>query len=193
MRLELTGRHIDITPGMRRLVDGKLSRLDRLLHDSAVSAQVVFSNDKIGHRADVTVHVRGEKFLHGFGTGAAWQGALSQAFDKVAQQALKVKGKWQERKKRGSTKEEELADVLPAKPARAQAKSKAKALREERPHPLTVLESTRQEVRPMSVSDASRKIGAKELVLVFRNAETMELSVLYRTTSGELMLVETDV
>ena len=39
MRLELTGRHVDITPGLRRLVEGKLAKLERLLNDSAVSAQ----------------------------------------------------------------------------------------------------------------------------------------------------------
>ncbi len=35
MRLELTGRHVDITPALRRLVDRKLARLERVLNDSA--------------------------------------------------------------------------------------------------------------------------------------------------------------
>jgi ribosome-associated translation inhibitor RaiA len=39
MRLELTGRQIDITPGVRRIVDTKLAKLERLLNDAAVSAQ----------------------------------------------------------------------------------------------------------------------------------------------------------
>ena len=39
MRLELTGRHIDITPGLRQLSKSKLARLERLLNDRAVSAQ----------------------------------------------------------------------------------------------------------------------------------------------------------
>jgi hypothetical protein len=44
----------------------------------------------------------------------------------------------------------------------------------------------------LSVSEASRALGSKGQVLVFRNADTMELSVLYRTAGGELTLVETD-
>src|SRR5262245_52162684 len=98
MRLELTGRHVDITPALRRLVDAKLARLERLLNDAAVSAQVVLTAEKNRRRADVTLHARGEKFLHGYGTAAAWPAAVTQALDRIVQQAHKVKGKWQERK-----------------------------------------------------------------------------------------------
>ncbi len=101
MRVELTGRHVDITPALRRLVDRKLSRLERVLNDSALSAQIVLTDEKRGRRADVTLHARGEKFLHGDGASAAWETSLTQAFDKIAKQAQKVKGKWQEWKRRG--------------------------------------------------------------------------------------------
>ena len=30
MRLELTGRHVDITPALRKLVEGKLAKLERI-------------------------------------------------------------------------------------------------------------------------------------------------------------------
>jgi len=43
MRLALTGRHLDITPALRTLVDVKLAKLERLLSDSAVSAQAVLA------------------------------------------------------------------------------------------------------------------------------------------------------
>ena len=65
MRLELTGRRVDITPALRRLVDRRLGRLERMLNDSAVSAAVVLSHEPNLRRADVSLHARGEKFLHG--------------------------------------------------------------------------------------------------------------------------------
>jgi len=49
MRLVLTGRHVDITPGLRRLVDRKLARLERILGNALVSAQVKLALDKTGH------------------------------------------------------------------------------------------------------------------------------------------------
>ena len=67
MRLELTGRHVEIAPIVRRLVERKLARLDRMLNDSALSAQVVLSREKRIYRTDVSLHARGEKFLHGVG------------------------------------------------------------------------------------------------------------------------------
>src|SRR5436189_4616203 len=102
MRLELTGRHVDITPTLRRLVDTKLAKLERMLNDSAVSAQAVLTREKHRHRADITLHARGEKFLHGVGSTASWEASLADAIEKLGQQAQKVKGKWQARKRRGA-------------------------------------------------------------------------------------------
>jgi putative sigma-54 modulation protein len=99
MRIELTGRQIDITAGVRRIIDAKLAKLERVLNDSAVSAQVVVSREKIGHRADVTLHARGERFLHGNGHGENLGAAVAEAVDKLVQQARKVKGKYEGRKR----------------------------------------------------------------------------------------------
>jgi putative sigma-54 modulation protein len=188
MRVELTGRHVDITPALRRLVDRKLSRLERVLNDSALSAQIVLTDEKRGRRADVTLHARGEKFLHGDGASAAWETSLTQAFDKIAKQAQKVKGKWQEWKRRGvkgasaAAEEPVAAPRSPARPRRV------------RPRMPRILRASRQAVKPMSVADAAREVEANgEGVVVFRDVETAAISVLYRRTNGELVLVETEI
>jgi len=187
MRVELTGRHVDITPALRRLVERKFARLERVLNDSALSAQVVLTDEKQGRRADVTLHARGEKFLHGDGASASWETSLTQAFDKIAKQAQKVKGKWQEWKRRGvkgapAAGEERVAG--PRSPARP---------RRIRPRMPRILRASRQAVKPMSVADAAREVEANgDGVVVFRDVETAAISVLYRRTNGELVLVETE-
>ena len=186
MRVELTGRHVDITPALRRLVDRKLSRLERVLNDSALSAQIVLTDEKRGRRADVTLHARGEKFLHGDGASAAWEASLTQAFDKIAKQAQKVKGKWQEWKRRG------VKGATPAEEPVAAPRSPARP-RRVRPRMPRILRASRQAVKPMSVGDAAREVEANgEGVVVFRDVETAAISVLYRRTNGELVLVETE-
>ena len=185
MRVELTGRHVDITPALRRLVDRKLARLERVLNDSALSAQIVLTVEKRARRADVTLHARGEKFLHGDGASAAWETSLTQALGKIAQQAQKIKGKWQARKRQGvkpAAGEERVAVVgAPARPRRI------------RPRMPRILRAARQAVKPMSVADAAREVEANgEGVVVFRDAETTAISVLYRRTNGELVLLETE-
>ena len=191
MRLELTGRHVDITPALRRLVETKIGKLERVLNDSAVSAQAVLTREKHRHRTDITLHARGEKFLHGVGDSSSWETSVSAAIEKITQQAHKIKGKWQERKRRGPGKgmppvsEERVAlRVTPTSPARARRP------RLRMPH---ILRASRQAIKPMSVADAARQVqAAGEGVVVFRDVETASISVLYRRLDGELTLVETE-
>jgi putative sigma-54 modulation protein len=187
MRLELTGRHVEITPALRRLVEGKLAKLERMLNDSAVSAQAVLTLEKHRHRADITLHARGEKFLHGVGNTGSWEGSLADAIEKLGQQAQRLKGKWQQRKRRGvkgagvvEAVEPEIA-VAAARPAR------------ERIRMPRILRASRLTIKAMSVSDAAREVDAAgDIVVVFRDTETASISVLYRRRNGELTLVQTE-
>jgi ribosome hibernation promoting factor len=188
MRLELTGRHTEITPALRRLVEGKLGKLERLLNDSAVSAQAVMTREKHRYRADITLHTRGEKFLHGNGNSSTWEASVGQAIEKITQQAQKVKGKWQERKRRGGGKAAPLAERAAAAAVEPPRPQRRQPLR--MPH---ILRTTRQALRPMSVADAAREVEANGGdIVVFRDLETSSLSVLYRRENGELTLVQAD-
>ena len=192
MRLELTGRQVDITPALRRLVDSKLARLDRMLNDSALSAQVVLSQEKYGNRADVTLHARGEKFLHGVGKGGNWQASMGEAVEKIVQQAQKVKGKWQARKRRGSARAEATAvDVSPTGPSQPASRDAAATTTRVRMPPI-LRASRRQAIKAMSIAEAARQVDGSEGVVIFRDTETSGIAVLYRTASGELTLVETE-
>jgi putative sigma-54 modulation protein len=186
MRLELTGRHLDIAPAVRRLLERKLARLERLLNDSALSAQVVLSREKRTYRAEVSLHARGEKFLHGVGEAAAWDPCLSRAIDKIVRQANKIKGKWQERK-RGRLAAPN--GPIAAAPEFRRPREPRVPLRMPR-----VLQASRQTLKSMSLSEATRQIGANsDGLVVYRDATTAMVSVLYKRTNGELTLIETDV
>ena len=99
MRLLLTGRQIDITPALRRLVDARLAKLERRFGDALVSVQVVLSREKNRFVAEIIVHARQDHILMGLGATAGWGTSLTAAVQKVIQQADKVKGKWQGRKR----------------------------------------------------------------------------------------------
>ena len=186
MRLELTGRHVDITPALRKLVEGKLAKLERMLNDSAVSAQAVLTREKNRHRVEITLHARGEKFLHGVGSTGNWAGSLTDAIEKLGHQAQKLKGKWQERKRRGAK------DAAIAAAAEPEVATAARPPRERVRMP-RILRASRQAIKAMSVSDAAREVDADgESVVVFRDTETAAISVLYRRRNGELTLVQTE-
>jgi ribosome hibernation promoting factor len=189
MRLELTGRHVDITPTLRRLVDTKLARLERLLNDSAVSAQAVLTREKHVRRADITLHARGEKFLHGVGNSPTWEVSIGEAIDKIAQQAQKVKGKWQERKRRGNKGAPIAGEAREAVAVRPESAGPVRIT----PRMPRILRAERQAIKAMSVTDAAREVDASgDTIVVFRDPETEAISVLYRRRNGELTLVETE-
>ena len=188
MRLELTGRHVDITPGLRRLVTAKLSKLERLLNDRAVSAQAVLSREKHSVRADITLHARGETFLHGVGSADGWETSIGEAIDKLSQQAQRVKSKYTDRKRRGVKGAPNASDGGEA------AASAAEPVRpgRERVRMPRILRATRQTIQPMSVADATRAIESNgDGLVIFRDVERDSVSVLYRR-NGELTLVETE-
>jgi ribosome hibernation promoting factor len=189
MRLELTGRHVDITPGLRRLVEKKLGKLERLLNDSAVSAHAVLTREKHRHRAEITLHARGEKFLHGIGASIAWDQSIGQAIMKLTQQVQKVKGKWREPRKAARKGEPIVGEVREA--AAPRVESGRPARRAARIAPM--LHASRQAVKAMSVADATREAEAiRDGIVVFRDVETAAVSVLYRRRNGDLALVQTE-
>ena len=189
MRLELTGRHVDITPALRRLVDHKLAKLERLLDHAALSAQTVLTREKHRHRVEITLHARGEKFLHGAGNDGSWEASIGAAIDKLAQQAQRVKGKWKNRRR--PIKEVPIvAELREAAAVRPSAIGRPRADRVRMPR---IFRATRQTIRSMSVGDAAKAVDIqREGVVVFRDPETAAINVLYRRTNGELTLVETE-
>jgi putative sigma-54 modulation protein len=177
MRLELTGRHLTITAAARKFAEQRIAHMLRVLNDSAVSAHVVLTKERTRVKAEVTLHVKHERFLHGEGMGPDAQTAISVAADKVERQAEKLKGKWSARKRRS----------LPAlQPAPVASPNGGPARR--------IIRARRHAVKPMSIEDAAAEISdGTDAVIVFRNSATDVVTVLFRRTDGHLGLIEPEV
>ena len=186
MRLDLTGKQIDITAGVRRIIETKLTKIERMLNHAAVSAQVVVSREKSGHRADVTLHARGEKFLHGNGKGESLGRAMGEAVDKLVQQASTLKGKYEERKRRGAKAPAEPFGAEPAQNVPEPARP-----RRTRVQPLRVIKSRRQTIRTLSLGEAAALVDSGDAPVIFLDAETLRIAVLYRVAGGDLTLIDT--
>jgi putative sigma-54 modulation protein len=191
MQLELTARRLDLTPTLRRLVATKITKLERLLNASAMSAHVILAREKHRHLTEINLHARGEKFLHAVGAAANWEASLSDAVDKLTQQAAKVKGKWQEGKRASAKAGDFAAAERPPEPVRTPAPVPGARTRPRMPR---TLRTSRQAIKAMSVAEAARSIdGRGDGIVVFLDTETAAINVLYRRDSGELTLIEIDV
>jgi putative sigma-54 modulation protein len=185
MRLELTGRHITITTPIRKLVEQRIAHVLRMLNDSALSAQVVLPRDKTRAHADVTLHARGEHFLRGEATGRDVQIALGAAADKVDRQAQKLKSKWAKGKRQGISAAKAASAAPP--PGRGAGVS-ANGGEDRQPR---IIRARRYEVKPMSVDEAAFEVtDGEHAFLVFRNAATDTINVLFRRSDGNLGLIE---
>ena len=175
MRLDITGRHVEITPPVQQLIEKRLARLERLLNDAAVSANVTLTKEKYRLRTEIAVHTKGAHVLRGNGEGNAWAISVRQATEKLEQQAQTLKGKWNGRKRKGAgtrLSDDAGHEAIPA---------------------ARVIRATRYAVKPMSIEDATLRIDkAGETFVVFRSAETDAVNVLYRRKDGNLGLIETD-
>jgi putative sigma-54 modulation protein len=197
MRLELTGRHITVTPTIRRLVEQRLASTLRMLNDHAVSSQVVLTKEKTRVHAEVTLHARGEHFLHGEATGRDLDTALSSAVDKVDRQVQSLKSRWSKGKRQGiSAAKAASAAPRPERAGRAFNSARGLAMAGGRAgvteqRTLRIVRARRYEVKPMSVDEAALEVvDGDDAFLVFRNAATDTINVLFRRPDGNLGLIE---
>src|SRR4051812_42020357 len=141
MRLELRGHHVDVTPALRRVVEDKLAKLERLLNDRAVSAQAILTVEKHRHVADITLHARGERFLHGLGDSGNWETSLTQAVTKISRQAQRLKT--QQKVKRHGLKAPAPEAAEPRARTATPAKNAATPERRQRARTLRTVRTTR--------------------------------------------------
>ena len=99
MKINITGRHLAITDAARSQIEKRIGRVDRLLHDSVVSAQCTVSRERGAYLFDVTIHARGDHMLHALARSTRLTTAVSIAADKVGQQAQKLADRWKSRRR----------------------------------------------------------------------------------------------
>ncbi len=91
MNLNLTGRHLEITPAIREHVIAKLDKVKRHF-DNVIDVNVILSVDKLVQKAEATVHVSG-KNIHAETTDSNLYVAIDALVDSLDRQVLKHKEK----------------------------------------------------------------------------------------------------
>jgi putative sigma-54 modulation protein len=184
MHLDITGRHIEITPALRKFAEDKLMKLDRLL-EGPVEVHVVLEIEKHRHTAEVQVKSR-TAFLSGKQETGDLYASINEVADKLERQALKHKEKIQDHKHRKGPRDPEIAAVIEANANPAPTTGTTPSQRTPR-----IVRTRRHKAKPLSPEDAALELDATgEDLLVFRNAETDRFNVVYRQKDGNIGLVE---
>lgn len=91
MNLNLTGRHLEITPAIREYVTTKLGKIKRHF-DHVIDINIILSVDKLQQKAEATVHLSG-KAVHAETIDANLYAAIDSLVDTLDRQVLKHKDK----------------------------------------------------------------------------------------------------
>ncbi|AWN16495.1 ribosome hibernation-promoting factor, HPF/YfiA family [Salinisphaera sp. LB1] len=91
MNLNISGHHVDMTNALHQYVASKMERIERHF-DHVLDAEVVLEVEKLRHKAEVTVQLRGAT-LHAEATKDDMYAAIDCMVDKLDRQTLRHKEK----------------------------------------------------------------------------------------------------
>ena len=177
MTFEYTGRHVLVTPAIRRHLEEHFKKL-RHIFNSGVDPRVhvILAVEKNRQIGEVVVHWR-DHTLTAADTNADMYMALTRAVAKIEKQALKLKKKIIDRK-HGARK---ASHVAPDPDGKLEAA----------PLPARIINARRYIVKPMTAEEAALALSAKtDQFVVFRDADTNRLGVLFKRQDGNFGLIE---
>ena len=94
MNLQLTGRHVEITPAIREYVTAKLARINRHF-DHVIDVNVIMTVEKLDQKIEANVHLSG-KDIHVCSNDGDMYAAIDALVDKLDRQVLRHKERFQE-------------------------------------------------------------------------------------------------
>lgn len=176
MEFEYTGRHVDVTPALRAHVEDHFQKIDHIFSDTTARAHVIIEVAKNRQIGEILVHWR-DHTLTATDTNADMYLALTRAIAKIEKQALKLKKKIIDRKQ-GAKR---VSAVAPQPDGQLDAS----------PDAPRIVNARRYIVKPMTAEEAAMRLsGEADQFLVFRDADTNRVGVLYKRKDGNFGLIE---
>jgi putative sigma-54 modulation protein len=177
MEFEYTGRHVDVTPALRAHVEDHFQKLDHIFNDTTARAHVIIEVQKNRQTGEVLLHWR-EHTLTATDTNADMYMALTRAIAKIEKQALKLKKKIIDRKQ-GARRTSAVAPQPDGEQLEAS------------PPTPRILNARRYAVKPMTAEEAAMRLSSEaDQFVVFRDADTNRVGVLYKRKDGNFGLIE---
>lgn len=175
MKFEYSGRHIEVTPALRSHVEDHFRRIEHIFGGKPIRAHVIIEVERGRHRSEIVVNWRND-VLTATTRNSDMYKSLSQSIDKIEKQALKLKNKVIDRSHRAAKVGSIARSVAELKPAPAGPR---------------IINDRRYVVKPVTAEEAALMLnGDKTGFLVFRNAETSKVSVIFKRKDGNYGLIE---
>jgi putative sigma-54 modulation protein len=181
MPLQITARNVEISPEMRSLIEAKVDRFRKIVDEiSVLDVIVIFQR---GHYT-VEVVVKAQRFAAtGSETDSDLRAAIDRVMGKVDRQLHKQLDKMRTKKRQPREVRERRALTLTL-PMLGEAAFEAD---EER----RIVRTQRIATKPMSVQEAADVLEIEAgSFLVFENAATEQINIIFRREDGRFGLIE---
>lgn len=176
MRFEYTGRHVEVSPGLRKHVEDHFKKLDHIFNGTEPSTHVIITVEKHRHIGELVVSWR-DRTLTAKAMNADMYLALTGAMVKVEKQAMKLKKKIIDRKQGG----QRGSSVAPTPGGQVEAS----------PRLPRIINARRYSIKPMTAEEAALRLSSDpDQFMVFRDADTDRVGVLYKRADGNYGLIE---
>jgi putative sigma-54 modulation protein len=170
MALMITGRHVEVTPALRRYVETRFKRLERYALRFG-DVQVILSVEKYRHVAEVILPLNGV-VIQGKTSTTEMYASIDQLFDKISRQMLKRKEKLSSHKVR---------------PVTAAIRERTRKT----PAPAVKVETVRVMLHDLSMAQAISRLGDEpQAFVVFKDPVINRVQVLRRSESGAVQLID---
>ena len=181
MHINITARHLNLTPAISDYVRKKLER-NRLYSAEAIWVQVKLNvESKIRHVAEIIVHVRKNTFIAKEQSSDLYS-AIDLAMDKLQKQLKKYKEITKTSKKSGSH--------IPQR-AIKRNKENVLAFASKNTKKQLISEIKRFDIKPLSVPEAIDEMDSLDYdFYMFINEESTQVNVVFRRESGKYGLLE---
>ena len=172
MDITVTFRHMDPIESLKEYAEDKVSKINKYL-DTPLEAHIVLSVEKFRHQADVTLSVNGTRIKAVEETGDMYS-AIDQVMDKIEKQVKRHISKTRNRRSENIKNEQRSLED-------------AAALSADYP----AIEVEKMFAKPMDTDEAAMQLNiSRRDFMVFRNAKSREINVIYKRGDGNLGLIE---
>lgn len=173
MKVNITGRKIDISAGMRSFTEKKLMKLDKFFDDAA-DAQVTLSVEKGRQTAELTIFYGGFVY-RAEDTTEDMYASIDRAIDLIERQIRKNKTRLEKKLRDGA--------FTAAVPEVTETEEKE----------FKIVKSKKHALKPMSPEEAILQMNLLgHEFFVFNNDETDKIDIVYKRKDGNYGLIEAE-
>ncbi len=188
MNIKITGRHMDLSEALKAYIESALKKV-KVHFDKVIDVDIVLDVEKHRHIAEVNLHANGVR-IHSKEASSDMYASVDAVLEKLEKQARKYKDRINRHQPRTSREERSYQHAIVALEPTNGDGDHAEQVEEKH----LVVNREKLVMKPMSLEEAVMQLNlVDDPFIVFANAETAQVNVLYSRGDKTYGLIEPEI